>query len=138
MATSLNGGDRFSTVAVPGISECTGNSAYELATHPEASFDADGRAYLISSVGAEALPGASSAVCGEIGCGLVPNTAILVNHFEDGGRTWSDPPALVYVEAKFPAVIVQDAHVAADPQRAGTAYATWTELDALANSPVCL
>lgn len=136
VTTSLNGGGSFSTSPVQGISQCTGNAAYQKATHPEVSFGPDGRAYVTSGVNGDAAPTLTPLVCSLlIGCDSLPNSAIYVNTSSDKGRTWSEP-VLVYLEAKFPAVLVGPSHIVADPKRFGVAYVTWTEIDGLVGTPL--
>lgn len=64
-------------------------------------------------------------------------SAVVVNVSEDGGRTWSNPAVIdtatmrdtVGQTLPFTGTQIDQTHIAADPARAGHAYAMWMKVD---------
>jgi hypothetical protein len=116
-AWSSNGGARWHTSAVPGISACSG-SEYELAADPWLSTGPDGTTYLAGiSLDINDSPHPS-------GPPYLPfRSRIQVNRSSDGGRTWSEPALVVAGEGR----LHDKPSIVADPRRPGHAYVVWTE-----------
>jgi hypothetical protein len=111
-AWSKNGGSTWTTVTVPGISACTG-SEYELAADPWLSPGPDGTTYLagISLDIPETAP-------------FLPfRSRLQVSRSTDGGRSWSEPAAVVAGTGR----LHDKPSLVADPRISGRAYIVWTE-----------
>ncbi len=120
---SINGGDSWTRVVVPGINACTGGSSplldFDRSTDPWVEFNSDGSiAYFMSlSFDNDPSPGVSGA------------NAMLVNRSDDGGATWeAAPKVLVYNDNGND--FSDKNSLTTDPNNPLVAYAVW---DTLAN-----
>jgi hypothetical protein len=113
---TMDGGASWSEVVIPGLSVCSGNSAYLRASDPWLSFGPKGALYHISL----------SANGGITAAGF-PNSAILVSKSTTGGTTWSDPIALKTDHG--PNVLNDKESVTADPTSSSHVYAVWDRLE---------
>lgn len=105
---SMDGGTTWESVVIPGISQCSGNPAFERATDPWLSFAPNGDLYHISL----SFNNTSS------------RSALLVNESSDGGQTWSSPTAIV--DSSLDGLGFNDKEsITADPNNANFVYATW-------------
>lgn len=121
---SFDGGRTWQKRQVP-FSVCSGGHAgnggnYQRATDPWVTFAPNGVAYQIalSVSGAALQPGSSS--------------AINVSRSVDGGRTWSDPRALIADGAEF---FNDKEAIAADPTDARYVFASWDRLPRAGGGP---
>jgi hypothetical protein len=113
---SKDGGQSWSSVVIPKVSVCSGNSAYLRASDPWLSFAPNGDLYHISL----------SANGGITAAGF-PNSAILVSKSKNGGTTWGNPIALR--TDKGPNVLNDKESLTADPTNSNYAYAVWDRLE---------
>jgi len=113
---SKDGGGTWTEVVIPGLSVCSGNSAYLRASDPWLSFGPKGALYHISL----------SANGGITAAGF-PNSAILVSKSTTGGTTWSDPIALKTDHG--PNVLNDKESLTADPTDSKYVYAVWDRLE---------
>jgi hypothetical protein len=129
VSRSLDGGATWQQIVVPGLTPCTvppGSDAPTWAVFdPWVSYGADGRAYLLSTSGADtdspARPAADAAAMQD---SFARHVFIQVS--SDDGATWSEPyVAGGDVDNGF---IIDKPTVTADPYRPGHAYATWTRV----------
>ena len=108
VGVTFNGGATWTSVTVPGISECTGGK-YERASDPWVTIGPDGTVYMTTL----AFAGGTSA--------LDPS-ALLVSRSDDGGLTWGAPAVAV----DDPALMFNDKQaLTADPTRTGYVYLVW-------------
>ena len=121
---SFDGGRTWEKRQVP-FSHCSGGNAgnggnYPRATDPWVTFAADGVAFqsALSTGGALLQPGSSS--------------AISVSRSTDGGRTWSNPIALIADGAEF---FNDKEAIAADPTDARYVFASWDRLPRAGGGP---
>ncbi|MDQ3871777.1 MAG: glycoside hydrolase [Chloroflexota bacterium] len=116
-AWSTNGGTKWHTSIVPGISRCSGDP-YELAADPWLSTGPEGTTYLAGiSLDINDAPRPS-------GPPFLPfRERLQVNRSTNGGRTWSAPAVIVGGEGR----LHDKPSITADPGRAGHAYVVWTE-----------
>jgi hypothetical protein len=108
-AVTLDGGNNWQQVIVPGITQCTGGS-YPAAFDPWLAFTPSGELYAVT------LPGAAD----------TPNNfALLVSKSLDGGLHWGSPVTLEQVTDKnnWP----EKPSVTADPTDSRFVYAVWQE-----------
>jgi len=123
-AMSLDGGTTW-TVSQATFAECNGGTAanggaFQRATDPWVAFAADGTAYQMGLVSSGTSFAADS------------SNAMTVSRSADGGRTWSNPAALIVDGAPF----FNDKNtITADPLDARYAYAVWDRLRRGANGP---
>jgi hypothetical protein len=113
---SKDGGQSWNSVVIPGLSVCSGNSAYLRASDPWLSFAPNGKLYHISL----------SANGGITAAGF-PNSAILVSKSKNGGTTWSNPIALKTDHG--PNVLNDKESLTADPTNSNYVYAVWDRLE---------
>jgi hypothetical protein len=113
---SKDGGQSWNSVVIPGLSVCSGNSAYLRASDPWLSFAPNGKLYHISL----------SANGGITAAGF-PNSAILVSKSRDGGATWGNPIALKTDHG--PNVLNDKESLTADPTNSSYVYAVWDRLE---------
>jgi hypothetical protein len=105
-SASRDGGRHWTPVPIPGLSDCTNGTAGN-AIDPRVTIGPDGIAYTSSSDQS------------------TTTQSVLVNTSTDGGRSWSNPVTVdTYSSIDGPDII-------ADPNRAGTAYATWTRIPSI-------
>lgn len=104
---SMDGGTTWESVVIPGISQCSGNSAFERATDPWLSFAPNGDLYHISL---------------SFNNTSTPN-ALLVNESYDGGQTWTMPTTIVDHTDGFG--FNDKESITADPNDPNFVYATW-------------
>jgi len=116
-ASSFDGGRTWAP-SMAAFSRCSGGTAgnggdYERASDPWVAIGPDGTAYqsAIAFSGLESTSGSSNAV--------------LASRSLDGGRSWSSPVTLIRDGADN---FNDKQSIAADPQRAGYAYAVWDRL----------
>ena len=118
---SLNGGTSWTSVIVPGLTECSppnpGGSDldFERASDPWVSFGPDGTLHQISLV-FDADPAAGS---------FGPN-GLAVSKSTDGGVSWSDP--ILIIEDSQPDILNDKESITADPTDANFVYAAWDRL----------
>ena len=118
---SLDGGTSWTTVIVPGLTDCSGPAAggtdlgFDRATDPWVSFAPDGTLHQISLL-IDADPALGS---------FGPN-ALAVSKSEDGGFSWSDP--IVIIEDDQPNVLNDKQSITADPTDSDFVYAAWDRL----------
>jgi hypothetical protein len=123
-AASFDGGASWTIHALP-FSACAGEGAarggeFLRATDPWLAFGADGTVFAIGL----ATRGGSFAAGS--------TNAILVSRSLDGGRTWSDPVALIRDGAAF---LDDKETITADPIDARFVYAVWDRVDASSQGP---
>lgn len=121
---SFDGGLTWS-LAQAAFTHCTGGSAanggdFPRASDPWIAFGPDGVAYQ----SAIAFSGDTFAADS--------SSAVVVSRSLDGGRTWSDPAALILDGSAF---FNDKESITADPVAPGTAYATWDRLDPTGHGP---
>lgn len=123
-AVSLDGGTTWTHTTAP-FSRCSGGNAqnggdFQRASDPWAAFSPDGTAWQMALAlsGGTFSPGSTN--------------AMLVSRSGDGGRTWSDPVALINDVDQF----FNDKNtITADPADARFVYATWDRLRQSENGP---
>lgn len=111
IGSSLDGGRTWQRSSIPGLTICTGGTA-DSATDPWLSSAPDGTIHFLGIVL-------------RLGGDLVnPPSAIVASRSRDGGRTWTRPTTVApYAPGNDTSMI------AANPQRAGHAYAVWANWD---------
>lgn len=118
---STDGGTSWTSVIVPGITDCSGPAdggtdlGFDRATDPWLSFAPDGTLHQISLV-LNADPAA-----GSFGA-----NALAVSKSTDGGFTWSDP--IVIIEDDQPNILNDKQSITADPTDSDFVYAAWDRL----------
>ena len=119
-ATSLDGGDSWTTNADTKSSVCTGGTPanggnYQRASDPWIAISPDGTAYLMS-LSVDTNPG---------GFGIAPN-AMLAMRSTDHGLTWEDPVTLI---RDTNVTVLNDKNtITADPNDSNFVYAVWDRL----------
>lgn len=115
---SLDGGENWEIVPVPGLTACTGGP-WERASDPWLSFAPDGTLHQMSLVFQTDPPPGSER-------GFGPN-GMAVSKSEDGGLSWSDP--ILIAEDDNPRFLNDKNSLTADPTDADFVYAVWDRLD---------
>lgn len=114
---SLDGGNSWQIVPVPGITDCTGGP-FERASDPWVSFSPNGRVHQMSLV-FDADPPPDR-------IGGFGRNGMMVSKSDDGGLTWSDP--ILIAEDDDPRVLNDKNALTADPTDADFVYAVWDRL----------
>ncbi len=118
---SMNGGTSWTSVIVPGLTECSPPNPggvdldFDRATDPWVSFAPNGTLHQIALV-LDADPAA-----GSFGA-----NALAVSKSADGGLSWTDP--IVIIEDSQPNVLNDKQSITADPTDANLVYAAWDRL----------
>jgi hypothetical protein len=114
---SMNGGATWTTVLLPGLTQCTGGP-WERASDPWVTFSPNGTAYFMSLVfqtdPAPDRPG-----------GFGPN-AMVVHRSTNGGQAWTGPITLA--EDVNPRLLHDKNSMTADPNDSRFVYAVWDRL----------
>ena len=109
---SQDGGATWTSVVVPGLSECAGGD-FERATDPWLSFSPNGRLHAIALVFDNSTA----------------RNAILATYSNDGGATWATPRTVRYDNPRASGNSFNDKQtLTADPYDANRVYATWQRL----------
>lgn len=114
---SLNGGVSWTSVVIPGISQCSGGSLPR-ATDPWLSFAPDGTVHQIS-LALDIDPPANRP-------GGNGRNALLVSRSTNGGLTWTAPITLI--EDENPRFLNDKQSITADPTDPHLVYAVWDRL----------
>ncbi len=115
---SMDGGNTWAHVAVPGTSKCTGGT-FDRASDPWLSFGPTGTLYQVSlSFDQVTPPGAPG--------GFGPS-ALLVSKSVDGGMTWG--PLVTVIEDTDPRILNDKESITADPLRPNNVYVVWDRLE---------
>ncbi len=113
---SADGGQTFTTGAIPGLTYCSGGSDFSRASDPWLTFAPDGSLYQMSLVETKVPSG-----------GNTP-TGMSVSKSVDGGFTWGNPTFIAY---DTDTSLFNDKNsITADPTNANYVYAIWDRLDA--------
>jgi hypothetical protein len=111
IGSSADGGRTWKRSTIPGLTVCTGGTA-DSASDPWLAAGPDGTIYFLGIV---------LNLDGDL---VNPPSSIVASRSRDGGRTWARPTTVA------PFTPVNDtAMIAANPTRAGTAYAVWANWD---------
>jgi hypothetical protein len=111
IGSSLDGGKTWKRSTIPGLTVCTGGTA-DSATDPWLSAGPDGTIYFLGIVL-------------HLGGDLInPPSSIVASSSRDGGRSWARPSTVAPFEP-----VNDTAMIAANPARAGRAYAVWANWD---------
>ncbi len=120
---SFDGGVKWESVVIPGITLCSGGDAanggdFKRATDPWLSFAPNGDLYFFSlSLDVETPPNRS---------GGFGKNALFVSKSRNGGLTWSDP--IKITEDTNPRFLNDKNAITADPGDANFVYAVWDRL----------
>ena len=118
---SLDGGETFETVVVPGLSDCSGGE-FERASDPWLSFGPSGVLHQVSLVFNNDPPAPDPLALGG-------RNAVAASRSVDGGQTWSEP--VLVIDDDDPAVFNDKQSVTADPADPDLVYAVWDRLEQL-------
>ena len=117
-AYSINGGNTWKRVVIPGIGKCSGGKgdfAYDRTSDPWVTFAADGSAYFNSLAFFNDRPDGGGGI-----------NAMLVSKSTDGGKTWGRPKVLIR-DTDGRAFNDKNA-ISADPNDARYVYVVWDRL----------
>ena len=117
-AVSLNGGQTWTIVPVPGQTDCTGGP-FERASDPWVTFAPDGTLHQMSLVFDIDPPATAPA-------GFGPN-GMTTSRSTDGGITWTDP--ILIISDTDPRFLNDKNSMTADPTDSNFVYAVWDRLD---------
>ncbi len=113
--TSTDGGQTFTTGAIPGLTYCSGGSDFSRASDPWLTFAPDGTLYQMSLVETKVPTG-----------GNTP-TGMSVSRSFDGGINWEAPTFIAY---DTDTSLFNDKNtITADPTDSDYVYAIWDRLD---------
>jgi hypothetical protein len=111
---SIDGGVSWARIAAPKVTKCSGG-IYERASDPWVTFSPNGRAYFMSLAFMQDRPD-----------GGFGQNAMLVNHSDNGGISWSNPITLI---VDTDGQILNDKNsITADPFDSRFVYAVWDRL----------
>lgn len=113
---STDGGANWATVAVPGLTDCSGGT-FERASDPWVSFSPDGTLHQVTLVFDNDTP-----------AGFARN-GLAVSKSADGGLSWSDP--ILVIDDDDPAVFNDKEAITADPEDSNLVYTIWDRLAGL-------
>ena len=114
---SFDGGDSWTNVVVPGLSDCSGGS-FERASDPWVSFGPDGTLHQVSLlIDIETPPNRTG--------GFGPS-ALAVSKSVDGGLNWTDP--ILVAENANPRFLHDKESITADPTDPDFVYVVWDQL----------
>jgi hypothetical protein len=112
---STNGGRKWTSVVIPGITTCSGNPDFQRASDPWLSFAPNGDLYHVSlSIGIRPD-------------GITAPSALLVSKSVDGGFNWGAPTTVIRDEP--PTVLNDKESITADPTDANLVYLVWDRLE---------
>jgi hypothetical protein len=118
---SLDGGETFETVVVPGLSDCSGGE-FERATDPWLSFSPNGVLHQISLVFDQDPPEPDPLA-------LRGRNGIATSRSFDGGLSWTDP--ILIIDDTDPLLLNDKETITADPTDSDFVYAVWDRLENL-------
>jgi hypothetical protein len=118
---SLDGGETFETVVVPGLSDCSGGE-FERATDPWLSFSPNGVLHQISLVFDQDPPEPDPLALGG-------RNGIAASRSFDGGLNWTDP--ILIIDDTDPLLFNDKETITADPTDSDFVYAVWDRLESL-------
>jgi hypothetical protein len=122
---SLDGGETFETVVVPGLSDCSGGE-FERATDPWLSFSPNGVLHQISLVFDQDPPEPDPLALGG-------RNGLAVSRSFDGGLSWTDP--ILIIDDTDPLLFNDKQSITADPTDSDFVYAVWDRLENLGLGP---
>jgi hypothetical protein len=122
---SLDDGESFETVVIPGLSDCSGGE-FERATDPWLSFSPNGVLHQISLVFNNDPPEPDPLALGG-------RNGIATSRSFDGGLNWTDP--ILIIDDTDPLLFNDKESITADPTDSDFVYAVWDRLENLGLGP---